>query len=913
MEDNIKNKNSFRKKNSLIRSNSFTKLHSQIIKIPNPIIKDISMSSKNISSSLIFENLIKEKGKKISRTIFEEKFMKKSLKKLSQLISPNSDLKNICDMNENINNDNADYLQVRKIKKISKEEFETLKNEITRYENLDAIYDDFMNENCLPLNEVDFAANISCILPFRFLVEFLYDSSTINVEEMNYRYELFNKYIYNYRRIKGDGNCFYRAIIFRYIELVIINKKIELLKNIINEMDESFKSNEVSSRMRIRYGFKLNYKLVLLIMIIILNLLENGTVEDAHYFFVKSIVICDSFDYGLILYFRYIFYLYIKKNENKIYLKNFPIKIGNLLPSYYETEQGLFLFNKFYYLYLLSMFTDAEKIIIHLTPFVLGINLDVIIFDDNEDKTIKNMIFYGEPDYNFNDDKFFVLNVIGHYELLYTQKDNVKYKNIFQNYVNDYYSNILIKDNSNNESQKEKENNNNGNNRVKPENNAKVEEINNEKTDNEIKVINNKSSEDNNATYSIINIKKNNMNKNDEKDNKDNDEEEQNKNYKVQIKIINNTSKKMNNLYQKGNDKTESTKYSEKKESNYKNLINIKNYEKNNNIDKKVDNFNSIKVNLNNRMKNEINEKDNKKDNKKLMAHNSLINIKHIPQLSNKTDKHKINKIVIGNKCQICKRNNIDNTQNDIFSNICFICLKETIINNLSEVYLSYLEDLIFNKMQELAFKTYFKNFLEMRIDILNNNISIKDLLNEFDNKNQEKTSQYIEMHPLFQEIKKKICIFCLNDLEREEEIRYEIPCKCKFCCIEHIKKYFHLKNPFRNKSNYICVCSHEYSNEDIYNIGLFFNDNKLYSLREDTIEFLNRNYLEKQCCFCYISLKMNEKFRISIKDFEDENVLGDTNKLKHFICKICNFQYRGNVDNFSCFICNKNHIVFYK
>ena len=74
-----------------------------------------------------------------------------------------------------------------------------------------------------------------------------------------------------------------------------------------------------------------------------------------------------------------------------------------------KQRKECFLFNKFYYLYLLSMFTNAEKIIIHLTPFVLGINLDVIVFHDNEDKTIKNMTYSGESDYNFNEEKFWTL------------------------------------------------------------------------------------------------------------------------------------------------------------------------------------------------------------------------------------------------------------------------------------------------------------------------------------------------------------------------------------------------------------------------------------------------------------------------------------------------------------------------
>ena len=390
----------------------------------------LSSSSKNISPLINLQQKFFGKGKEVSPTILDKKIKDKSSNEIPKIIPGENELKNI---NKN------DFLKVRKIKKISENDFLTLKNEIIGMENLDLLYEDIINCNYLPLNEIDFSANVGCILPFSSLVESLFNSNIITIEEMNYRYELFKKYIFNYRPIKGDGNCFYRAIIFRYFEIVILNKKIELLKNIISEMYESFNSNEIRSRLRVKYNFIINTRLVLHIMIIILNFLEEGRISDAHYFYVKTIVIEDSFDYGLIIYFRYIFYLYIKQNENKIYLEDFAIKIGNLLPSNYETSEGMFLFNKFYYLYLLSMFTDAEKIIIHLTPFVLGINLDVIIFNDNEDKTIKNMIYSGKCEYNFNEEKLFVLNINGHYELLYSEDDNIKNKDIFKEYINDYY------------------------------------------------------------------------------------------------------------------------------------------------------------------------------------------------------------------------------------------------------------------------------------------------------------------------------------------------------------------------------------------------------------------------------------------------------------------------------------------
>ena len=53
-------------------------------------------------------------------------------------------------------------------------------------------------------------------------------------------------------------------------------------------MYESFNSNEIRSRLRVKYNFIINTRLVLHIMIIILNLLEEGRISDAHYFYVKK-------------------------------------------------------------------------------------------------------------------------------------------------------------------------------------------------------------------------------------------------------------------------------------------------------------------------------------------------------------------------------------------------------------------------------------------------------------------------------------------------------------------------------------------------------------------------------------------------------------------------------------------------
>ena len=178
----------------------------------------LSLSAKNIS----YQN--KYSLKEISPTIFEEKIKKQSSKKVPVIIDEEKN-------KVNVNKD--DYLQVRKIKKVSENDFELLCNELIGNDDLNLLYKDIISENYLPLNELDFGANVGCIMHFAFLVESLFNNNIITIDEMNERYELLKKYIYNYRPIKGDGNCFYRATIFRYFEILILNKEIELLTFVI--------------------------------------------------------------------------------------------------------------------------------------------------------------------------------------------------------------------------------------------------------------------------------------------------------------------------------------------------------------------------------------------------------------------------------------------------------------------------------------------------------------------------------------------------------------------------------------------------------------------------------------------------------------------------------------------------------
>ena len=373
----------------------------------------------------------------VSSTVLDEKIKRNisakgiDIRKIKTFINQN-DI-DVNDIEKNNVDENNNFLKIRDIPEVSQDYFDKMKYNLLNDKYLDELKN-FIIYFKHPVNSAKSTIAIGSIFPLERLIECAFDNDSELLDQMISKYHLYEQYIFNYRTIKGDGNCYYRAVMFRYFEIIILNKEISLLRNIIFDMEKSFNSDEIMSRKEIKMNTVFKAELPLKIMIIILDLIQKNNVESAHYIFLKSLLICPIFDFGLILYFRYIMYNYIKENEDKLYMQKFPIKIGNLLPSKYETEKGEFLFHSFYQNYLLKMFMDAEKIIIYLTPFIIGMNLDIIIFDD-ESEIIKKINYEGKPKHSL-DEKIFLMNRKNHYELIYTKYDNEKYADLFEKYIN---------------------------------------------------------------------------------------------------------------------------------------------------------------------------------------------------------------------------------------------------------------------------------------------------------------------------------------------------------------------------------------------------------------------------------------------------------------------------------------------
>ena len=255
------------------------------------------------------------------------------------------------------------------------------------------------------------------------------------IEELNIKDNLNN--ILYYRKIKNDGNSFYRIIIFQIFEFIILKNKINLLSSIIFDIYKCY--NDLITKNYLNEGKlnKIKPNLIFQILISIYLKCEENNNELGYKIFIISINSCKSFDEGLIWYYKYILYKYIKDNELKHFSKNLNINIGNLLPEKYENDNN-FKFNEFYENNLLKLYINIEKIIIYITPFIFGININLI------DDEIKNFNYEGESILEINESiNIFYKN--GNYELLYNKEYFNNNKNILLNYIYEENKEIINK------------------------------------------------------------------------------------------------------------------------------------------------------------------------------------------------------------------------------------------------------------------------------------------------------------------------------------------------------------------------------------------------------------------------------------------------------------------------------------
>ena len=353
----------------------------------------------------------------------------------------NYQLNNMSNQNYNITNnkpqnqDNNEYLISRKLKDISNDEFTDFISTLD-VGGLKDLKKSIENSDCKHQMIGEFNTLGS-------LIEKFYGYKEEKHKIMVQKYKLLNQDIFKHRTIYGDGNCFYRSVLFSYLEQLILFKELNTIKNFIFDVKAFLYSNSVKDIcQKLDNPPKFDRLLIVRVLVLVYLGVKNNKIKETYSLYVKAFNNLKLFDEGLIMYLRFCLFRYIKENENKLYSKEFAIKIGNLLPEQFETKSGKFLFNDFYYKFLLKPGKLAEKIIIYMTPYVLCSKLEVVMFEMENDWR-KSFGFVGEKNTN-NNLNTVIIYLPGHYELIYTTEFYQRFYGVFKHYSDFSYKNQVM-------------------------------------------------------------------------------------------------------------------------------------------------------------------------------------------------------------------------------------------------------------------------------------------------------------------------------------------------------------------------------------------------------------------------------------------------------------------------------------
>ena len=301
-----------------------------------------------------------------------------------------------------------DYLEKRILPKVSLQDF----NKILKQYN--------KNYFIKLKSEIDrlnlYGPNISPVSNTSDLIKRSYLGDEEKKNKILSNIQMYDNMIFKWRSIKGDGNCFYRTVMFFYLEKLIHNKNTDELKNLIYDITQCFKDQFFVEAFQF---YKVNKDKFLLILMLLYYALSLEDTKDsktkAYTILVRVSNNYLDYDYGIVLYLKYSIMKYIKKNEGMLYSKEFSVKLDNLLPIQYQKD-GKGFYQPFYERDLMPLGKDAEKIIIYIAPFVVGMGMKIYAFDFDKGEGMLNEFHFAVND---STDLMTILYRNFHFEILY--------------------------------------------------------------------------------------------------------------------------------------------------------------------------------------------------------------------------------------------------------------------------------------------------------------------------------------------------------------------------------------------------------------------------------------------------------------------------------------------------------------
>ena len=278
---------------------------------------------------------------------------------------------------------------------------------------------------------------IGSVSSLDFLIETTYNCVDSHYDIMITDREQLSPNIYKFRSVSGDGDCFYRGLIFSLMENIVLTNNIMLMKELLILYHEKINlKNPLLKDKEYLYVFhQMNIQIVANIIYILINIMETD-IEKAYRTLLKIFLFCPDFDFGIIYFTRYLIYEYISANQDKIYSREFQVEIGTLLPEDFVAEKGNkneYFYENYYSMQLMNPKTFAEKIVLYISPFVFNIDMNILIYDfgiNGAPSFIEEKKFLNE----YKNNSQIQINLLfrkAHYDIYYKQKYFEEYKDYF--------------------------------------------------------------------------------------------------------------------------------------------------------------------------------------------------------------------------------------------------------------------------------------------------------------------------------------------------------------------------------------------------------------------------------------------------------------------------------------------------
>ena len=284
------------------------------------------------------------------------------------------------------------------------------------------------------------------------MIENTFNGQECHYDIMNMDKAQLQPYIYKFRSVLGDGDCFYRGLIFSLLENIILTNNIMLMKELLILYHEKInvKNKLLKDKEYLYVFYHLNISIVSQILYIFIDLMENNS-KLTYKTLLKIFLYCPDFDFSIIYFTRYLIYEYISENENKIYSNDFQVEVGCLLPEEYVKDKGdknEYFFENYYSMQLMVTKSFAEKIVVYITPFVFDIDMNILLYDfgtNGASSTIQEKHFSCENG-NKSPIEINLLFRKAHYDIYYKQKYFEEYASENGEFFNADFFDILYVD-----------------------------------------------------------------------------------------------------------------------------------------------------------------------------------------------------------------------------------------------------------------------------------------------------------------------------------------------------------------------------------------------------------------------------------------------------------------------------------